>query len=212
MIAKLIIPAISVVKTHLALAGIDVSNLIHIESKGLDIEANIDNFQRGENTLGLLYDRGRLSKESSPRPIEFPMTDLNGSHYIRKAMVGTLPINLVVVSNSLDDLDNVELMHRLELINRSFEMTVPLEGTPEESLLFTLSYHETHKANEANTVSESKAGFHSYAFTIKLQGYFLSPYISGVDIVSAVDFSFILSDLPEKDEPNDGNSIRTFIR
>jgi hypothetical protein len=201
-------------KQHMALAGLNIDKSKYLHSNGGDIQQGEDNFIQRDDTLGIVYERKRLIRDArSSRHMEFAIKDKDGNHYTRKAILATVPFDINIVTNQLLDLDNFELLHRLELAHSSFEFTLNLPDTPEERLQFLMSYSDlSGKANEALTQLELRNGFHLYNFGVNIQGYLLAPYTTTIDIVTKVDFNLIFTnDVYAGTEPEESNSVRIII-
>lgn len=193
MISLLIPPTMDILIRHMTLAGMDTSKAIHTPSNGLDFDEEVaDKALKGDNTLAIIYERGRIQKDTqSSRPIEFALTDQLGRAQTRKAIVATVPLDISIITNQISlDLDNFELLHRLELSTTTFGFILSdiLHDVPK--IEYTVSYSKLeNKASDVSTFGKVKKGFHSYNFQMNIQGYLLAPYVSSADIVTRVEYS-----------------------
>jgi hypothetical protein len=200
MLSLLVQPTTLLIRKHLALAGLNVNKSQVIQAPGLDSENYVDKFIEGKDTVGLLYERGKLKKSSlSSKPIRVHLVTPEGQSVMREAISCIVPFNFAVISNQILDLDNYELLHSLKLATTTFGFDIVVPELVEQDvnyLQYSMSYVRLdEKSNEKLEIRALKQGFHEYKFAVNVEGWLLAPYTTDLEITTNVVFELKLGDL-----------------
>ena len=214
MLSLLVEPFMHVLKQHIALSGMNMTKNKHIESNGLDIQTNLSKVTQGADSLGIIYSRGKLSKEG--RHIDFHFYDNNSSNNIvRRGFNCAIPFDLTIVTNQLASLDYLEIIHRMFLTLKTFQfnLIIPSISDQTENIPFSLYYTDVNEKSGVPVSGSLEGGFRFYNFTVTLTGYLLAPYVEMANLVTAVDFKLIPydGDVAKIGELNEDNSVTVLI-
>lgn len=214
MLSMLLEPTMYVLKKHIALSGMVMTKNKLIESNGLDIEDNLSKIASGSDSLGIIYSRGRLEKEG--RHVDFQFIDSDtGRSTVRRGFNCSVPFSISIVTNQLDSLDYLEIIHRMYLSLKSFGFSLEIPSIADQvsSIPYSVYYSDVSDKSDIPVSGSLKDGFRYYSFSISVNGYLLAPYVDNVNIVTQVDFKLIpyAGDVTKVGELNENNSVTLYI-
>ena len=214
MLTLLVEPAMYILKKHIALSGMVMTKNKIIESPAMDIESDLSKVTAGEDSLGILYNRGRIEKTG--RHLDFHFHDnTSNKSVVRRGFNCSVPFNISIVTNQLGALDYLEIIHRMHLTLQSFgfNLEIPSIKDQVEKIPYSLYYSDVNEKSNIPISGNLKDGFRFYSFSVSLNGYLLAPYVEIANLVTAVDFKLIPydGDILKVGEINENNSISIYI-
>lgn len=213
MLSALIEPSMYILKKHIALSGMIMENAKVIESPEMDLEKEVSKITAGPNSLGIVYSRGRLDKTT--RHVDFHFVDTEGKSVVRKGFNCSVPLSISIITNQLNSLDYLEIIHRMHLSLESFEFNLILPSIEEQvsKIPYALFYSDVAEKSGIPLSGNLKDGFRYYSFSISLNGFLLAPYVETANLVTAVDFKLIPynGDIAKVGEINENNSVSIYI-
>jgi hypothetical protein len=215
MLSLLLEPTMFILKRHIALSGMIMTNNKLIESPGLDIEANLSKLGSGKDSLGILYSRKRLEKTG--RAVNFQFYDNNDTSrtVTRKGFQCSIPFDISIVTNQLTSLDYLEIIHRMYLTLQTygFNVEIPSIAGQVEKIPYGLYYSDVNDKSDNPVSGPLKDGFRYYNFSISVNGFLLAPYVESANLVSNVDFTITPYDgsIIKVGELTEDNSVSLYI-